>query len=176
MDLQQQRTSEENTIAEKIRETVKRIQGQIASWELKYVLKTPVAGKVVFFKFWKENQYVDNGESVLMIVPPVQNYLARAFLPVAGAGKVKAGQKVLIKLSSYPFEEYGMINGKVQTVSAVSLDTSYAMEIQLTSALTTSSGKSIPPQPQLSGTAEVLTNDKNIFERLFSILWRDRYN
>jgi len=34
-------------------------------------------------------------------------------------GKVKKGQEVLVKLKSYPFEEYGMIRGKIKYIAEV---------------------------------------------------------
>lgn len=170
-DLQQQKLQQENDLEQKIRENVKRLQGQWEVWEQKYLIKSPVEGKAVFFNVWKENQNVANGQAVLMIVPPVQNYLAKASLPIDGAGKVKAGQKVVIRLSSYPFEEFGMIRGKVENISAVALDTAYSMEIMLANGLTTTTNKQIPSQPQLSGMAEVLTDDKNILQRLFEKIW-----
>jgi multidrug resistance efflux pump len=144
-------------------------------WEQQYLVKSPVAGKVSFFKFWKAHQFVSSGEAVLMIVPPVQHYVAKATLPVFGAGKVKKGQKVLIKLSAYPFREFGMIRGNISNVSAVALDTAYAMDIQLANGLLTTAHRQIPSQPQLPGIAEVLTNDMSILERLFYSLRPSRY-
>ena len=170
-DLQQQKLQQENDLQQKIRENVKRLQGQWEVWEQKYLMKSPVDGKAVFFNVWKENQYVADGEAVLMIVPPVQYYVAKASLPIDGAGKVKVGQKVLIRLSSYPFEEFGMIQGKVANISAVALDTAYSMEIILANGLTTTTNKKIPSQAQLPGVAEILTDDKNILERLFEKIW-----
>jgi len=169
--LQQEKLQQQNDLQQKIRENVKRLQGQWEIWQQKYLMKSPVDGKAVFFNVWKENQYVANGEAVLMIVPPVQNYVAKASLSVDRAGKVKAGQKVLIRLSSYPFEEFGMIEGRVKNISAVALDTAYSLEITLANRLTTTTNKQIPSQPQLSGMAEVLTDNKNILERLFEKIW-----
>lgn len=174
-DLQQQSLQQENDLQQKVREQVKQLQGQLEVWEQQYLVKSPVAGKVSFFKFWKAHQFVSNGEAVLMIVPPVQHYVAKATLPVFGAGKVKKGQKVLIKLSAYPFREFGMIRGNISNVSAVALDTAYAMDIQLANGLLTTAHRQIPSQPQLPGIAEVLTNDMSILERLFYSLRPSRY-
>ena len=174
-DLQQQSLQQENDLQQKVREQVKQLQGQLEVWEQQYLVKSPVAGKVSFFKFWKAHQFVSSGEAVLMIVPPVQHYVAKATLPVFGAGKVKKGQKVLIKLSAYPFREFGMIRGNISNVSAVALDTAYAMDIQLANGLFTTAHRQIPSQPQLPGIAEVLTNDMSILERLFYSLRPSRY-
>ncbi|MEO5890281.1 MAG: HlyD family efflux transporter periplasmic adaptor subunit [Ferruginibacter sp.] len=170
-ELQQQKLQQENDLQQNIKENVKRLQGQMDQWEQTYLIKSPVDGNTVFFKFWKENQFVSNGESLLVIVPPVQTYAAKSSLPLNGAGKVKAGQKVHIKLSAYPFEEFGMIRGTVKTISSVALDTAYSMEIQLSNGLVTTANKKVPPQPFLPGTAEVLTNDRSVLERLFDKLW-----
>ncbi|HEY8920673.1 MAG TPA: HlyD family efflux transporter periplasmic adaptor subunit [Chitinophaga sp.] len=174
-DLQQQSLQQENDLQQKVREQVKQLQGQLEVWEQQYLVKSPVAGKVSFFKFWKAHQFVSSGEAVLMIVPPVQHYVAKATLPVFGAGKVKKGQKVLIKLSAYPFREFGMLRGNISNVSAVALDTAYAMDIQLANGLLTTARRQIPSQPQLPGIAEVLTNDMSILERLFYSLRPSRY-
>jgi multidrug efflux pump subunit AcrA (membrane-fusion protein) len=166
-ELKQQKLQQENELEQRIRENVKRLQGQIEIWEQQYVIKSPEDGNISFFKFWKENQYINSGEAMVMIVPPLQHYIARSALPVYGAGKVKTGQKVLIKLSSFPFQEFGMIKGSVESVSSVALDTAYSMQIKLSHGLLTTTNKNIPAQPQFSGIAEVITNDKNVLERLF---------
>jgi len=174
-DLQQQSLQQENDLQQKIREQVKQLQGQLEIWEQQYLVKSPVAGKVSFFKCWKAHQFISSGEAVLMVAPPVQHYVARATLPVNGAGKVKPGQKVLIKLSAYPFREFGMIQGNISGVSTVALDTAYAMDIRLVNGLLTTAHRQIPSQPQLPGTAEVLTNDMSILARLFYSLRLNRY-
>ena len=171
-DLQQQKLQQQNDLQQKIKEDVKRLRGLLDVWEQKYLMKSPVEGKAIFFNVWKENQYITAGEAISMIVPPVQNYVARASLRVDGAGKVKTGQKVLIRLSAYPSEEFGTIQGKVGNISAVPLDTAYSMEIILANGLRTTTNKKISSQAQLSGIAEVLTDDKNILERLFEKIWR----
>jgi multidrug efflux pump subunit AcrA (membrane-fusion protein) len=170
-DLEQQKLQQENDLKQKISENVKRLLGQLDQWEQKYLIKSPVEGRTAFFRFWKENQYVNSGESVMMIVPPVREFIARSSLPVEGAGKVRPGQKVLIKLTSYPFEEFGMITGNVVSVSPVTFDTAYSMEISLSNGLTTTLQRQIPQQPQLTGIAEVLTSDRNILQRLFEKIW-----
>jgi len=42
----------------------------------------------------------------------------------------------------------------------------------LTNGLTTNMNKKIPSQAELPGIAEVLTDNKNILERLFEKIWR----
>ena len=103
----------------------------------------------------------------MMVTPPTQQYIARGELGIDRSGKIEAGQDVLIKLSAYPFEEYGMLRGKVVSRSAVAMDSIYFLEIKLENGLKTNAGKVIPDQPQLEGVGEILTEDKSVLQRLF---------
>lgn len=170
-DLQQQAMQQEDDFKQRIMQDIKKLTGEYAIWEGKYLIRSPVEGKVVFFKIWKENQYINTGENILMVVPPIENYTARSLLPVEGAGKVKVGQAVSIRLSAYPYQEFGSIKGTVSKISMVPLDTSYAMEIDLPHGLRTNINIDIPPQSQISGIAEVYTANKSIFQRLFENIW-----
>lgn len=170
-ELQQQQLQQEYDLLQKVAEQAQRLLGLVNAWEQQFLVKSPVDGTTNFFKFWKDNQYVMTGEALFMIVPPIQEYVARAALPLQGAGKVKPGQKVLIRLSAYPFEEFGMLHGHIDAVSAVAMDSVYYMDVRLNKGLTTSNGSTIPPQPQLFGIAEVLTSDKNMLQRLFEKMW-----
>jgi multidrug resistance efflux pump len=170
IDLQTQ----ENGLQQKIREAAKQFSGTYAQWEQNYIIKTPIAGKATFFKFWKENQFVQAGEAVMVVTPSVREYVARGEIGVSGAGKVKSGQKVLIKLPAYPFEEFGSLNGSLTSRSAVSLDSTFAIQIRLVNKLRTNAGMIIPDQPQLEGIAEIMTENKSVLQRLFENLYGKR--
>ena len=60
------------------------------------------------------------GTEVFSILPTDNPILGQVYLPSQGAGKVEAGQEVIIKLDNYPYIEYGSINGKVKTISGIS--------------------------------------------------------
>jgi multidrug efflux pump subunit AcrA (membrane-fusion protein) len=170
-DLQQQKLKEENNLVLQLKDHIKRLSNQINHWEFTYLIKSPVQGQAIFFKFWKENQYVTHGETFVTIVPPVSSYVVKATLPIQGAGKVTAGNKALIKLTAYPFQEFGIIRGKVTSVSSIAIDTAFSVEISLSNGLTTNINKKLPLQPEYLGTAEILTDEKNILQRLFEKIW-----
>lgn len=165
---------DENDYVQKIRDAAKTFKGSYAKWEQNYVLHSPVSGKVVFFKYWKENQFVQAGDAVMMITPPIQSYVARGSIKVAGAGKVEPGQKVLIKLLAYPYEEYGGLRGVLKSKSAVAMDTSFSVEISLINGLNTNSQRIIAPQAQIDGVAEITTESKSLLQRLFENVYSKR--
>ncbi|MGC3977430.1 MAG: HlyD family secretion protein [Paludibacteraceae bacterium] len=112
------------------------------AWEQNYVLVSPQKGIVTFNSFWKQNQYVKAGDKVLAIVPNNSGkFIGKIKLPIAGSGKVEIGQKVNVKITGYPYMEFGMLKGKIKTKSLVSNDNFYTLEVELTKGLHTTTGK-----------------------------------
>jgi multidrug efflux pump subunit AcrA (membrane-fusion protein) len=170
-DMQQQyRTSEKDVILA-VKSAAKKIKGQTSIWEKQYVLKTPSAGKLVFFRIRKINQYVNSGEPVFMVVPVSQQFEIHVQLPLYKAGKVKTGQRVLLKLQEYPFEEYGMLKANVASITNVAIDSAYSVELKLQNGLTTTRNLTIEFRPEITGTADIITNDKSILQRIFEGLY-----
>lgn len=143
---------------------------QIEEWERGNIIRSPVAGRVNLYSIWKENQYIQAGQSIMLIVPMVQNVVAKGFIPISNSGKVRAGQPILISLLSHPQHEYGYIEGTVTYISSAPLDSVYSFDIRLTAGLRTTTGKNIFPQPQMYGNGEILTDDKNELSRILESL------
>ncbi len=139
------------------------------AWEQNYLLISSTAGKVHFQQNLSENQHVVAGENLLTIQPQkVSSLLAKLSVPAANSGKVKNGQKVLIKLSNYPFQEFGIVEGKVQSLSnTVDKDGNYYAEVSLPNGLVTSYEKRIPFDKELTDTAQIVTEDLRLIERFF---------
>src|SRR5436853_6241855 len=93
--------------------------------------------------------------------------MAQAELPVQNSGKLKEGQNVNIRLDSYPFEEYGIIQGKIATVSILPSGGNYFVKISLPNGLITSHHREIEFKQKLSGSTEIITEDLKLFERFF---------
>ncbi|MDR1153633.1 MAG: HlyD family efflux transporter periplasmic adaptor subunit [Bacteroidales bacterium] len=83
-----------------------KLNDNLKTWEQKYVFKAPFDGKVEFLKFLTENQFIQAGEEIFSMIPKESNIFGQMLLPSAGAGKVKIGNKVTIKLDNYPYMEY----------------------------------------------------------------------
>ncbi|MEL7223143.1 MAG: HlyD family efflux transporter periplasmic adaptor subunit, partial [Bacteroidota bacterium] len=87
-ELDQLQISETQQLSEAIQRTLSDFTSAIDIWEEQYVLRAPIAGKVSFFQFWSANQEVNQGDEVMVVIPPDQNLMAYAYLPVSNAGKV----------------------------------------------------------------------------------------
>lgn len=151
-----------------IKSIAQRIRAQIDTWEKQYVIRSPANGKLVFFNVRSLNQYIASGTAIFLVVPEIQEYEVRLQLPIYKAGKVRPGQIVNIKLTEYPFEEFGMIRARIEKVSNVYLDSFYTVQLQLLNGLKTTRNKVIELQPEITGLGEILTKDMTILERIFN--------
>ncbi len=115
------------------------------------------------------HQNVNQGDLLFTIVPTLENhYLAKIKAPIQNSGKIKSGQDVNIKLLNYPETEYGMLHGKVKSMSAIPNDEGfYLVQVSLNSPLTTSYNIEIPFKSEMNGTAEIVTDDLRLIERFF---------
>lgn len=170
-DLHQQHNVELKNTVLSIKDAAKKLKGQIASWERLYVLRSPVKGRLTFFQVRKENQYVNAGAPVFMVVPNLEQYEIRAEVPIYKAGKIKIGERALIKLQQYPFEEFGMLQARVASITNVALDSNYVVGFLLVDGLKTTRKRNIDNIPEIFGTADIITKDKTILQRLFEGLY-----
>jgi multidrug resistance efflux pump len=145
------------------------LKAQIKIWEKTYLIISPISGIVTFTKFWSENQIVNEDEPVLSIVPfETGDYIGRINLKMNRSGKVKPGQTVNIKLSGFPYLEYGMVRGIVNSISLVPSEDSYIIEISLPSGLTTLYGKKLDFTQNMQGTAEIITADLRLLQKILN--------
>jgi multidrug efflux pump subunit AcrA (membrane-fusion protein) len=153
---------------QKIENSVKLLMEQIRQWEIKYIIKAPVNGKVNLFTISQANQQVQAGQPILLITPPNAQTTAKGFLPIANAGEVQIGQKVLLDITTHPQNKYGFVEARISFISDVPMDSVYAFEMQLVNGLNTTSKKTIPSMPVMYAGAQIITKDVSVLDRLFS--------
>lgn len=152
----------------RLRESLSTLRSALDKWKQNYLLVSPIEGQISLnASFFSVQQYVQQGEQVMAIVPPKsQEIIGRLALPVNGSGKVVPGQKVIIKLFGYPYPEYGTLRGEVASKALVPKDNQYAILVTLPDGLRTSYRQSIPFEQRLQGEAEIVTEDKRFLQRI----------
>jgi HlyD family secretion protein len=152
-------------------ESFQNLQAQINIWENNYLLISPVDGTVSFTRFWTENQSVVKDEPVVNIVPlQTGDYLGRINLKMMRSGKVKPNQMVNIKLSGYPYLEFGMVRGIVKSISQVPSGDAYVIEIELPNGLRTLYGINLEFTQNMQGTAEIITKNMRLLQKIIKPL------
>jgi multidrug resistance efflux pump len=157
----------ERTYQMNIQQSLLSLQNHIQSWEETNVFVAPISGKVNFLKRLSENQFVQAQEEVFAIVPRDTNYLAVVTIPVTGYGKMAIGQPVQIRLDNYPEMQFGKLSGRVRKLSAVPNQNAYFAEVELDQGLLTSYNLHLDYHPEMTGFAEIITEDLSLMERIF---------
>ncbi len=153
----------------------------IKEWERKFVIKSPISGFLEFLNFTKDDDFVQTGQELFSIIPNKNQLIGQVYLPEIGAGRVKIGQDVIIKLNNYPYIQYGSLHGKVQSISSQSNRQissanpksnigAYLVYVNLPKGLETNFGTTLNFQFEIKGIAEIITDDRRIIERLFDNL------
>jgi hypothetical protein len=159
---------EKEKYAQAFNQSKQTLKSQIETWKQTYLLKAPIDGKVSLFNYWTKNQNLKQGDEVMSIVPTEkQEMIAKLFLPVRNSGKLKAGQTANIKLNNYLFQEYGMLKGIVKNISVMPKNESYAIEVSLPNQLITTYNKTLTYQQEMQGTADIITEELSVFDRVF---------
>lgn len=85
-------------------------------------LKAPQAGIIKDLATHTPGTVVSPGTVLMTLVPNNEALQAEVWLRNEDAGFVREGQQVKVKLMAYPFQKYGMVDGKVIQVSADATD------------------------------------------------------
>ncbi len=147
------------------------LENTVHQWEEKYLVSSPVCGKISFTSVWSENQEIKAGELIATVIPDREMAIvAKAVIPTTGFGKVEVGQKVNIKLSGFPYIQFGMLKGRIRSVSMVPEEKGYVAEIELTEGMTSSYRENLRFIQQMDGTAEIITKDLRLIYRFINPL------
>lgn len=144
---------------------------EIEKWEQLYLLKTPQSGTITFNSYWTKNQDVKVSDRVFAVIPENQgDIIGKLKMPITGAGKVNPGQLVNIKVEGYPYLEYGVLQGRVRNISLVANENFYTVEVRLISGMYSTIGVDFNFTGELSGLAEIVTENRTIADRILSPL------
>tara|TARA_B110000114_G_scaffold21782_1_gene20732 strand:- start:101 stop:1393 length:1293 start_codon:yes stop_codon:yes gene_type:complete len=162
-------TREEINLLKGVIQSLDQLKTAIKEWELRYLFKSNIEGEVSFMKIWNKNQTINSGDFVFTIIPKNHSsYICKLQAPVLNSGKVKIGQDVNIKLSSYPDNEFGILTGKIKDISLVpNIEGLYLIDVELPKKLITTHGKEIEFKQEMVGIAEIITEDLRLIERVF---------
>ncbi|WP_367867703.1 HlyD family efflux transporter periplasmic adaptor subunit [Pedobacter sp. WC2423] len=159
----------DNTIMEQRLNFIQALNGIITeteSWLMHYVLSAPVDGIVGFSGIIQENQNVNVNDELFFINPVNARFFGEVAIPQYSMGKIKLGQKVLIKLQSYPFEEFGMIHGEVNYLSEVALkDSVFIAKVDFKDFENKDASRKIVLKSGMLAEAKIITRESSLLAR-----------
>lgn len=166
IDLEQRTIETEWTMARQ------ELAAHIKDWEEKHLLISPIPGRVSYSGVWGAYQNLTAGERVFSVEPletPI--WFVQCHIPLHNAGRLKKGQTLLIDLEHWPKRDFGALQGELVSISGVPFEGHYTAVAKLRSNVTTY-GKPIQLAPELSGTAEIIIENRSILGGLFQSLYR----
>ena len=153
------------------------LRKSLRQWEQDYLIVSSTDGVASFQQYWGESQFIKKGDAILSILPSNKKSLVgRMSVPASNSGKISPGAKVLIKLDNYRYQEYGIVEGRVENISfAPDEQGNYYVDVILPNGLKTSYHKDLAFNRELKGNAEIVTQDLRFIERVFyqirNLLW-----
>jgi len=178
-----QRKSEILTQMTKRKEELTTIEGQLASAKQqrqRETIEAPFDGTVYNVKATRGP--VQSGEELLSILPKGEDILLEVKVLNRDIGFIREGMKAKIKLATFPFQEFGIVDGEVVKVSpnAVTekdkqgqeLGPVFPTRIRLNRHTLMVHGKPVELTPGMTASAEIVTRQKTILTFLIEPVTR----
>jgi HlyD family secretion protein len=175
-DLEHDRAESLRTAREQLRGQLNKLRGEIDVWDADFILRAPAAGVAAFYDFWSDQQFVTAQRQVFLILPETTHLLGRMSVTAGGAGKIKSGQTARIRLDDYPYKEFGLVVGTVQSVSMVARDGTYLVLIDLGYPLVTSFHRQVQFKQEMTGEARIVTENMRLIGRILYEIRRASVN
>jgi hemolysin D len=140
-------------------------------------LTAPVDGTVQQLDIHTVGGVVTAAQALMVIVPKDQPVEVEAMLENKDIGFVHAGQSVTLKVETFTFTKYGVVDGEVLSVSNDAIEDEkrgllYSMRIRLLNDKIVVKGREVQLVPGMSVSAEVKTDRRKIIDYLLSPLER----
>ena len=170
---------EENSLASQ-KDELLQLKAQESKLRRESIIKSPIAGVIFDLKPDNDQYVVQNAESLLKIVPS-GDLSAEVVITNKDIGFIREGQEVTVRVDSFPFTEYGAIDGEIIRVGADALppnnivrDYHFPVSIKLKkSQLQARDGTPIKLQSGMTISTNLKLRDRRLIE-LLSDLFTNR--
>lgn len=179
--VESQRQSEILTELNKRREEQTTVEGQLDQAKKKRqgeTIQSPVSGTIYSVKATKGP--VQAGEELLSILPDGEQLMLEVKLLNRDIGFIRPGMKTKVKMATFPFQEFGTIEGTVVQVSPNAivdkdLGLVFPTRIKLDKHSMPVRGQNVAFTPGMAATGEIVTRRKSILTFLIEPVTR-RFN
>lgn len=143
------------------------LKSNVGQWKQNYVISSPTNGILSIPMAIQRNTVVSPQNAAMYVLAQNSHPIALINLPQNHFNQMDSSKLVRIKLNAYPFEDFGVLEGKLTHIGQIPKEGQYEAQVQLTKLLTTSVGKNIQFINGLEGEAEIILNDERLMLRLF---------
>ncbi|MGB6295836.1 MAG: HlyD family efflux transporter periplasmic adaptor subunit [Rivularia sp. (in: cyanobacteria)] len=137
-------------------------------------VRSPIDGIVFELPVTKPGEVLQPGQRIARIAPKDSGFILKATMPVKETGFLKTGMPVKVKFDAYPFQEYGVLPGKVTWISPDSKVESttpgsaetYELRIALDKPYIENGDRRILLTPGQTAQAEVIVRQRRLIDFL----------
>jgi membrane fusion protein len=143
----------------------------------------PVGGRVAALPV-TTGQSISAGATVAVIIPTGGRIEAELLAPSRAIGFVQPGQDVALSLQAFPYQRFGTVAGKIRTVSSTVISPNeiqlpglsiqepvFRIRVALTRESILAYSQTIPFQPGMLVSAEIVFDRRSLLEWLFDPIY-----
>ena len=143
----------------------------------KQILYSPVAGRVQELTINTVGGVVAEAQQLMLVVPDEEQLEVEVFLENKDIGFVHEAMPAEVKIHTFPFTKYGVIDAQVSNVSNDAIVDEqrgliYSMQLRMAKNTIAVNGKEVNLMPGMAVTAEVKTGKRRIIEFFLAPLLR----
>lgn len=151
------------------------IISKLKAWESKFIITAYSNGQIIFSNRLQQNNIVDISQELFYINNGKAKYFGEMEIKQYNMGKVIEGQNVIVKLKGYPYEEYGILWGKLEYISDIPLkDSIFISEVSFKKNDIQAMNKPIKLKNGMIADAEIITENSSLMNRFFAFM--KKYN
>jgi hemolysin D len=136
------------------------------------IVRSPIDGVIFELPVGKSGAVVQPGQRIAQIAPKNTGFVLKAAMPIQDSGFLKVGMPVKVKFDAYPFQEYGITQGKVTWISPSSKTTqtpqgnieNFELEIALDKQYVQNGEKRIQLSAGQTASAEVVIRQRRVID------------
>ena len=142
------------------------VSDAVAEWEHGHVVTAPAAGRVTFLRPIQAGDAVRAGEPFAAVVPDDGGAEVRLLLDPAAAARVEVGQPVRVAVSGYPPVRFGVLEGVIDDLGLVPIESGYTATVRLRGGLTTTYGEALRLRQELPAEGRVTIREASVLDRI----------
>jgi multidrug resistance efflux pump len=154
------------------RQEVNKLLLAIENWEKMHYLVASTDGKLIYLKNIQANQQLRTGENLFYVLPNTSQAFGEMFVGQYNIGKIKVGQRVILKFDGYPYQEFGTMDARIASISDIPIDSMYKIKVMLPSNQLVTYNKNVKIKVGMTASGEIVTEDLRLIEKLFYELRR----
>lgn len=151
------------------RQSLNSLKSAIEQWKADYLIEAPLSGQLIYTGIIQKNQTIQAGQEVAFVKPDNAKFFGEMAVSQHSFGKIREGQEVLVRFSGYPDYEFGSVKGKIAYFSEFPVqDSIFLAKVNFKNGFETNYGKKLKPTSGMTGSAEIITQDMKLLERIYN--------